>query len=275
MTENQAPAGWYPDGSGAHRWWDGSEWTDRFREEKPERAEKQPGRLKSAASAAAKHLTSDEHDVPDGTLWSAIGKSVGGINTGRYRLDLHYLYFAKGTLRTDAQQVPIADVMDVDVKQSLTQKARGVFTVVAHVQRAVERGGGRELVVMDDIPDGPAAQRIITDTARDGRLFLEHRSIQIDGLRHQATNTVRQEIAFQGPPGTTGFVPGLLPGQAPTFAQVAAEPSEDIVDAEVIQPTASPVLDVADQLMKLAALRDQGILTTEEFEGQKAKLLNL
>jgi len=36
----------------------------------------------------------------------------------------------------------------------------------------------------------------------------------------------------------------------------------------------SPVLSsVADELAKLAALRDQGILTSQEFETQKAKLL--
>jgi hypothetical protein len=33
-------------------------------------------------------------------------------------------------------------------------------------------------------------------------------------------------------------------------------------------------LDVADQLMKLATLRDQGVLTEDEFASQKAKLLS-
>jgi hypothetical protein len=28
MTENKASAGWYPDGNGAMRWWDGFAWTD-------------------------------------------------------------------------------------------------------------------------------------------------------------------------------------------------------------------------------------------------------
>ena len=37
-------------------------------------------------------------------------------------------------------------------------------------------------------------------------------------------------------------------------------------------PAAAP--DLADQLQKLAALRDQGILTDDEFAAQKAKLLN-
>ncbi len=33
--------------------------------------------------------------------------------------------------------------------------------------------------------------------------------------------------------------------------------------------------NVSDELTKLAALRDQGVLTSEEFEAQKAKLLNV
>lgn len=37
-------------------------------------------------------------------------------------------------------------------------------------------------------------------------------------------------------------------------------------------PVAEPV-DVADQLQKLAALKDQGVITDAEFAAQKAKLL--
>ncbi len=32
--------------------------------------------------------------------------------------------------------------------------------------------------------------------------------------------------------------------------------------------------DIADELRKLAALRDEGIITDEEFQAQKTKLLN-
>lgn len=39
-------------------------------------------------------------------------------------------------------------------------------------------------------------------------------------------------------------------------------------------PATAPV-DVADQLAKLAALRDQGVLTEDEFAAQKAKVLGL
>jgi hypothetical protein len=32
-THKMAPEGWYPDGSGQLRWWDGSEWTNRFKDD--------------------------------------------------------------------------------------------------------------------------------------------------------------------------------------------------------------------------------------------------
>jgi hypothetical protein len=53
-----------------------------------------------------------------------------------------------------------------------------------------------------------------------------------------------------------------------------------IVDGKVVsggqvtQPAApQPHVDVADQLTKLADLRDRGVLTDAEFETQKKKLL--
>jgi hypothetical protein len=42
----------------------------------------------------------------------------------------------------------------------------------------------------------------------------------------------------------------------------------------VQQPPPAPV-DVAEELQKFAALRDQGILTEEEFAVQKARILSL
>jgi hypothetical protein len=43
--------------------------------------------------------------------------------------------------------------------------------------------------------------------------------------------------------------------------------------AAPVAAASAPVPDVADQLRKLADLRDQGILTDDEFAAQKAKLL--
>jgi hypothetical protein len=60
-----------------------------------------------------------------------------------------------------------------------------------------------------------------------------------------------------------------------------AEREEPYRYATTIQPEskptfpAAPPLDIVDQIKRLAELRDQGILTEEEFQQQKTKLLNL
>lgn len=58
------------------------------------------------------------------------------------------------------------------------------------------------------------------------------------------------------------------------------EKIRDFVEKRIVElkqrPAAVAVvqeIDVADQLLKLSQLRDQGILTHEEFEAQKAKVL--
>ena len=54
-------------------------------------------------------------------------------------------------------------------------------------------------------------------------------------------------------------------------AEEAARAQENF--RQYVQQTAGTTTDTAGQLEKLAALRDQGVLTPEEFEAQKAKLL--
>ena len=46
-----APAGWYDDGNGRHRWWDGQTWTEHTRDVAPQRPETAPAEYKTAADA--------------------------------------------------------------------------------------------------------------------------------------------------------------------------------------------------------------------------------
>ena len=104
------PAGWYPN-MGGHRHWDGTQRTDQFR----------PGTDRPQATP----------DKDPDAIWQAVGMPVTGIGAGRYKLTAQYLFFEKGTLRTDSQQVPISAVLDVDVRQSMTQP-RNVTEVLTH-----------------------------------------------------------------------------------------------------------------------------------------------
>lgn len=110
-------------------------------------------------------VVTDDRD-PD-AIWQAKGQPVTGLNAGRYKLTEHHLFFERGLLSTNAQQIPVIQLYDIDVNQSFTQKARKVFDVVVHV----DRGGGRmEIVTIEDIADGRNVQRMINEAAKAARV---------------------------------------------------------------------------------------------------------
>ena len=120
-----AQAGWYDDGSGRHRWWDGQRWTDNYADQQRDHSGV-ANHFSNVSSALVSNVTA-RHDpsLEPGTLWSAIGKPLTGIGVGRYRLTEEYLFFEKGTLSTKSQQIRVHEIFDVDATQSMTQKASG------------------------------------------------------------------------------------------------------------------------------------------------------
>ena len=196
MSSSAGP-GWYPvEGDDRLRYWDGNQWTDRFQE-------KSAGSVAGAAARQAMSQFTGGRAFPQDAIWSAVGRPVTGIGAGRYWLTPHHLFFEKGALRTDSQQVPISGVVDVDVRQTMTQKARGVYNVMVHINR----GDRTEVVTMDDVPNGREAQRIINETAHAARLAIQ---------RNQ--NTMRYE-------GVAPQFAGAPPAQA---APAAPDPMEQL-----------------------------------------------
>jgi hypothetical protein len=214
-------AGWHPDPSDPTHllYWDGAQWTE-HRHPTPAQREARP-----------KPQLGDSN-LP--TLWEAWGKPLSGIGGGRYRLTAHYLYFERGTLRTDSQQVPVSALHDIDVRQSMSQKARGVGTVIVHINR----GNRMEVVQLVDVPNFREGQHAINDAATKARLHWQER---------QNTSTIRYQ-------GLDGSGPGVAAG-SPAPSQVQPEP------------------DYVQQLEQLAKLRDNGILSADEFISKKADIL--
>ena len=110
----------------------------------------------------------NEQTIWEGQSQTLTGAATRGRGAVKYRLTNLFLYIEKGILRTNAQQVPIADVGDVDVKASMTQKARRVGDVLVHIQRP----GGVEVVTIEAIPKPKDVQRMVNDTAHQSRAAL-------------------------------------------------------------------------------------------------------
>lgn len=158
MDEAKYDSGWYPQPDGRLRWWDGHQWTEHVRGEAT--GEVGP-RGEGTLARTAGRMLDTTFTAPADAIWSAVGRPLSGFGGGRFWLSEHYLSSERGTLKTDAQQVPVSAVIDVDVRQSMTQKARGLFTVLVLVQRP----SGIGYVTMEDIADGRAAQAVITGAA--------------------------------------------------------------------------------------------------------------
>jgi hypothetical protein len=166
------PEGWQPDPT----WPAAPEGWELVVEVEPTDAEPKPrprrGRVRATARGARDAFdaqnaqsSADLANEP-GVIWAAKGQPLAGFGAGRYRLTATTLFFEKGVLATDAQQVPIVHVLDVDMRQSITQKGRGVGDVLVHVRRQ----NGVEVVTLENVPDPRRAVSILNDTAHQARL---------------------------------------------------------------------------------------------------------
>lgn len=171
-------------------------------------------------------------------LWEGEKKSLtnaataGKIARARYRMTSEMLYFDAGLVSTSSEQIPLWAVRDVDVKQTMTQKARKVGDVIVHVQHSDYTG--RDEITLESVEDPKRVRDLLNGHAQRARHEYQARD---------------QTVHYQGAPPMAG-----APGSPPAV------------------PSAS--VDVADQLQKLAGLRDAGVLTDDEFAAQKAKLLS-
>lgn len=231
------PAGWYPDAQGTTRWWDGQQWTEQTQAAAPA-APQRSGLGAKLADAGRNLVTRTDPSTRGDVLWSAVGKPLTQLGAGRYTLTPEYLYFESGTLRTNAQQIRTHEIHDVDAKQSMAQKARGLGTITLWA----DRSGGREEVKLEDIPNFREGVNAINDAAFRAR----------EGLR------VRQQtshVNYQGTP---------FPA-APTPAAAPSAPAGP----------ASAASDLNAELERLAGFHQSGVLTDEEFSAAKRKLLGL
>ena len=247
---SSAAPGWYPvEGDPRLRWWDGQAWTEHFHEglgPSPTPAAARPGVAVSPSTGSG---------VPEDAIWSAIGKSLTGAGAGRYWLTAEHLVIDSNG-RGGAQQVPLALVQDVEVTQTMTQKARGLSTVKVHVNQ-----GGGVVLSLEDLPEGRIARAIISQAAT--RLRMEGQGpaaapTQTTTPTHAPDSGL--QAAAQAPAQTA--VPA--PAQAPVPTQAP----------ETVQPWAhAPSAEPMELLRMLGELRDAGLLTDEELATKKAQVL--
>jgi hypothetical protein len=101
---------------------------------------------------------------------------------------------------------------------------------------------------------------------QDAQRIEEHTGLPPEQLEDADLNQAMQELKIQPQPLTAEDQAALAQQGGPQDASPAAPPASP-------PPAAQP--DYITQLERLAVLRDQGILTPEEFDAKKKQLLGL
>ena len=166
-------------------------------------------------------------------LWEGETKDLTSAATGgkvvkkRYRITSEYIYEDAGILGSREEQIPLWAVRDIDVKQSIIQKARNVGDVKVRVEP--NEYTGKKEITLESIETPKEVRNLLNDHSRIAR--------ELRLKQQQSVNYV---------------------GGAPVMGVSASAVGGD---------------DPIEKLTKLGALLKGGLISQEEFDAQKMKLL--
>jgi hypothetical protein len=229
-------------------------WKDRLKQVADQgKAIADQGKQKLAQQIAKR--TAQWADDPN-TLWFGESKnaaiSAAGVSKARYRITRDRVWIESGLLGTRTESVPLWSIKDMDVRQAVWQRGNDIGDVVLDLEDP-SYGAKTDMVNPGGTTEGTTTGEVVLDNIEGPYAVLDILSPLISEARQKRT-IERQSQYLHVNPGSAGAAFGAPAPAAP--------------------PPAEPQLDLADQLRKLADLRDAGILTEEEFAAQKAKLLN-
>lgn len=161
--------------------------------------------------------------------------SGGKVSSSSYTVTEDAVKFASGVLSTSEEYLPLILVRDADLKQSMTQKARGVGDLILKVDLAAAPQYGQRIISIRSIKEPASVRDLILRQANQIRSYWAQ-------INHDR----------------------LLESQRAGAMQIHSP-------AQASAPTAGP--SMLDQLTQLGQLKAQGVLTDEEFAQAKAKLL--
>src|SRR5690242_20089962 len=292
MAESLSGASWLPDPGGAHelRYWDGATWSahvsdagqvaqdplsvphppplappvppvpaappaaapagkvgwkDRLRQAAEQVGEKSQQLTDQAKGKLAEQNTrrAEQWANDPATLWYGESQnaatSAAGVAKARYRITADRIWIESGLLGSRTESVPLLAVKDMDVRQAVWQRGKDIGDVVLNLED----------------PSYGARQDMFTVTGELGRTYGQAVLDNIPGpfavldLLAPLVSEARQKKTVER---QSQYVHMMTP--APAYAP---------------PPAAPPQTDVVEQLRRLGELRDQGILTEEEFAAQK------
>lgn len=294
MSE-QARAGWYPDGAGNERYWDGAAWTDQVRS--PELLPPAPGAsaekqgafsklgsaVKKAAAdrQAAKEELAQKHADDEAAAGRLVTSGVFGMST----IEIYeggYVRVAEGSDRsvqpaTINRKTPYEKLRSIKFTPSDEERAASapsapsVFAGTVGTAVSGILSGGKN-IMKGSVPGLAAAGIAHIASTGSRRSCL---TIGTDRAIHTLSNQFSNSLGLKTSDKGHSDVARELEAAGNVLLGVTdLEPESSVAVAPPIaSPAAAAGPTTAERLRELAALHKDGILSDEEFAAGKAKLL--
>lgn len=294
MSE-QAPAGWYPDGQGNERYWDGAGWTEQIRSPgAPPSAPAEIGEKKGALSklgavvrkaAADRQSAKDELAREQAALAAAAGKLVTSGVFGMSTIELYehgYTRVAEGTedFREPAKitmTTPFEKLSSIIFSESEEERSAAAPTATSVLAGTVGTtvtsilSGGKSLL-KGTVPGLAVAG--VTHLAGTGarRSTL---TIVTDKAIHTLSNQFKNSIGLKtNNKGDSEVARALQFAGNAVLGEVEPATVPSAQAAELLGANQGPSApSLAERLRELSDLHKEGILSDEEFAESKAKVL--
>lgn len=298
----QAPTGWYPDGQGNERYWDGSAWTEQLR--KPEVADATSAanssaqkegafsRLRKAAAdkQAEKRSAKEELDRKQAEHAQAAGNLVTSGVFGTSTVEIYdggYVRVASwpngsrvASPASITNKTPFEKLRSIKFTQSGQDSSSGMSSAlegaVGPAMARLAKGGAGLMKASSGLMKASAPGLAVAGLAHlagaEGR--KSYLTIATDKEIHTLTNQSSNGIVTKSHKGhnEVGLVLEGAGNSLLGLVGVAArEPMSESQPAVVSPAAAKPTL--AERLRELAGLHKDDILTDDEFAAAKAKLL--
>lgn len=260
-----AAQGWYDDGSGRKRWWDGDQWTEHY------------------ATVVVDESTESTASPASGLMAGLVGKAKDATSQ-MTSAALQNLAYAKDAMASNNSNAEVAVA---------ASEAMPLFEIISHIdgknakvrlwpdRLEWERGRG---ISAGKITAGimTAGTSFLLTGVKAGKDAYEMVPLgQVTSVANRKDGMLYHLVEVQTAGGTVAF--RVSRNDAAQFRQAILDQLQTRANTPVIVQVANtvpePVSQIAaapdhvDQLQKLAQLRDAGILTEEEFATKKAEIL--
>jgi len=304
-VSEQAPAGWYPDGSGNERYWDGAAWTAHLRSPAP------PAPVPPTAPATIALAVATAEPAEATNVFSKLGSAVKKAAADKKatkeeearahseRAQAAGALVTSGIFGTSTIEIYEGGYVRIAVGGETRERAAEITKSTPYEKlRSISFASPEAETAADAAPGSPiegAVMQAMSGIVKGGKILTRGTAIGLatTGVAQFAANAARKSNLVIATDKTihtlvnqkhngwmnvsqkehNAVATALVEAGNAVLGVTAAVEPEVVVETVAVAATVPTAPTLSDRLRELSELHSEGILSDDEFSSAKAKLL--